>query len=116
MKKRKPIGKGQQQNWIQNSLEKISVHGLAWYQRSNSKFVRCFIVIFALVVLFGLPMWTIYEFIQFFTTIQIKTVTETAKGTNLHYPNLTVCHPKYFDNELLKGTDFLKKVYLFHIL
>ena len=93
-------------HWIQSALEKISVHGLIWYQRSNSKIIRSCIVIFALFVLFGLPIWTIFEFIKFYQTIQIKTVTEASRGNVFRYPNLTVCHSRYFDNQLLKGLLF----------
>ena len=93
-------------HWIQSALEKISVHGLIWYQRSNSKIIRSCIVIFALFVLFGLPIWTIFEFIKFYQTIQIKTVTEASRGNVFRYPNLTVCHSRYFDNQLLKGMLF----------
>ena len=82
------------------------MHGLIWYQRSNSKIIRSCIVIFALFVLFGLPIWTIFEFIKFYQTIQIKTVTEASRGNVFRYPNLTVCHSRYFDNQLLKGLFF----------
>ena len=82
------------------------MHGLIWYQRSNSKIIRSCIVIFALFVLFGLPIWTIFEFIKFYQTIQIKTVTEASRGNVFRYPNLTVCHSRYFDNQLLKGLLF----------
>ena len=93
-------------HWIQSALEKISVHGLIWYQRSNSKIIRSCIVIFALFVLFGLPTWTVFEFIKFYQTIQIKTVTEASRDSVFRYPNLTVCHSRYFDNQLLKGLLF----------
>ena len=96
-------------HWIQGALEKISVHGLIWYQRSNSKIIRSCIVIFALLVLFGLPIWTIFEFIKFYQTIQIKTETEASRGIVFRYPNLTVCHSRYFDKQLLKGSLLLSQ-------
>ena len=80
------------------------MHGLIWYQRSNSKIIRSCIVIFALFVLFGLPIWTVFEFIKFYQTIQIKTVTEASRDNVFRYPNLTVCHSRYFDKQLLKGS------------
>ncbi len=76
---------------------------MAWYSRCNSRIVRSLIIIFALFVLFVLPLWTMVQFVRFFSNLQIKTVTETKSGTMLPYPNLTVSHSKFFDNNLLKG-------------
>ena len=93
-------------HWIQSALENVSVHGLTWYQWSNSKIIRSFIVFLALSILFGLLIWTGLEFTNFYQTNQIKTVTEARRGNVFRYPNLTVCHSRYFDNQLLKGMLF----------
>ena len=97
-------------HWFQNAIGKISVHGLTWYQRSNSNIIRSCILIFAILVLFGLPTWTVLEFIKFYNTIQIRTVIETGRDTVMNYPNLTVCHSRYFDNQILSGINkYLRK-------
>ena len=93
-------------HWIQSALESVSVHGLTWYQRTNSKIIRSFFILFSLFILFGLLIWTGLEFSNFCHTNQIKTLTEAHRGNVFHYPNLTVCHSRYFDNQLLKGMLF----------
>ena len=64
-----------QENWIQYALQTIHIHGLDWYYASNSKLMRFLIGIFTVAVLVGLPIWTILQFINWVSSIQINTVT-----------------------------------------
>ena len=64
-----------QKNWIQYALQTIHVHGLYWYYASNSKLMRFLVGIFTLAVLVGLPIWTVLQFINWVSSIQIDTVT-----------------------------------------
>ena len=97
------IGTGKPR-WVEDNLGKIEIHGLPnWYHNSESRIVRSFIGILAIVLLFGLPILAIVQFVDFISTNQIKTEIEEGRGTMFRYPNLTVCRSKYFDSQLLSG-------------
>lgn len=74
-----------------------------WYTRCESRRFRILIIFFAVFVFFGLPTWTTVKLVDFFTSFEIKTVTETKSMTMMEYPKLTVCHAKYFHKDLMKS-------------
>ena len=90
-------------DWFRTTCERIEVHGLSWYSKSNSKITQICVMVFASLVFIWLPIWTSVQFYEYLALQQVQTMTTTHTATMVKYPKLTLCHAKYFDNSYLKG-------------
>lgn len=112
-------------DWTTLVAEWTSVHGIVWYTRTTNKCARILILIFALAIVFGLPAVLVLSFVRFIRDFKIQTsgdgtqrkymvvyivqcttisiLVEWEKAKTVEYPNITVCHPKYFSKKKLTG-------------
>ena len=89
--------------WINFLSENTSLHGVSWYPKIENRFFKCLICLFTALVIFGLPWILILQMIEYQKDVSILNSVDYVKNVNLSYPNLTICHPSYFDMEKLKG-------------
>ncbi len=89
--------------WGHLVAEWTSVHGIVWYTRVGNKCAKFLILVFALCIVFGLPAFLIYSMVKHANDYQINSSVTWAKAKSIAYPNITVCHPRYFTNTNLKS-------------
>ena len=90
--------------WINFLAENTSLHGISWYPKIENTFLKSLICLFSALVIFGLPWILIGQMIEYQKDVSILNSVHYVKNVNLSYPNLTICHPSYFDMDKLKGT------------
>ena len=86
-----------------------SMHGFIWYSRVKGKYMK----LLAIVILTGYMVAMFYSVtvraMEIYSTLDSVSSTERAKAFQNHaYPNLTICHPKFFNKKLLIGKDSLR--------
>eukprot|EP00095_Tigriopus_kingsejongensis_P003153 snap_masked-scaffold791_size96783-processed-gene-0.4 protein:Tk03153 transcript:snap_masked-scaffold791_size96783-processed-gene-0.4-mRNA-1 annotation:"histone h2a-like" len=89
------------QQWVWKVCDEISIHGFIWHNRTMNPGIRLSILAFTLVILFGLPTFLCYQVVKFTENQQINNDIEWESANRVKYPNITICHPRYFDLRLL---------------
>lgn len=100
--------------WINFLSENTSLHGVSWYPKTENRFIKSLICLFTALVIFGLPWILIVQMIEFQRDVSILNSVDYVKNVNLSYPNLTICHPSYFDMDKLKGKGDPIICYVYH--
>ena len=90
--------------WMDATSTQSSIHGLVWYTRIRSKWFRLILVVSSVIVVLGLPTFVSIKAYDFYTTENVKTDEQWITATSYTYPNITICHPKFFIGHKLKGT------------
>lgn len=80
-----------------------SLHGFIWYNRVKNPTFRCILIILFGMVIIGLPVVMLVKLITMLRDPQVRNNIEFVNADNMTYPNLTVCHTRYFDKEAMKG-------------
>ena len=89
--------------WINFLAENTSLHGISWFTKVENKIIKYSIFLFSALIIFGLPWILIGQMIEYQKDVSILNSVDYVKNVNLSYPNLTICHPSYFDMDKLKG-------------
>ena len=89
--------------WCYFVAENTTVHGLVWYTRIQNNSFRFLVFVLCVLVLIGLPVIMVKELIKFSHDKSVLSSQDWVKSNNITYPNITVCHPAYFDGEKLKS-------------
>ena len=100
--------------WCSFVAENTTVHGLVWYTRIQNNSFRLLVFVLCVLVLIGLPVIMVRELIQFSQDKSVLSSQDWVKSNSITYPNITVCHPAYFDGEKLKSKSRKHLQYLFH--
>ena len=94
-----------------------------WYTRCRTKHVKLLLMLFCFSACVTLPIFLIYQSIDFYYNtevinfeaeeknihishafqMQVKTNQKWVTAPNYNYPFIAICHPKFFDNQRLKG-------------
>ena len=87
--------------WISDLSNYSSFHGVGWYNRTGSMSVKTGILLMAFLVIFGLPVAVIVQSVAFYKSTSVHNDIEWRQADRINYPNITVCHSKYFDSRKL---------------
>ena len=107
------------QQWVESICEETSIHGFIWYTRIESMWYKNFVVVLCILTIFAIPFFTIHQSIEYYYDTQLITTTNNTRAEVIAYPTITICHPKYFLKQRMKGRKccnnncfsiFLKKV------
>ena len=89
--------------WISYLAENTSLHGIVWYDRVENKFFKSIICFISALIIIGLPVILIGQILEFQEDKTVLTSVDLVKSLNVTYPNITICHPRFFDVEKLQG-------------
>ena len=94
--------------WMDVTANQVSIHGLIWYTRVNNRWFRLILVVLTVVTVIGLPTFVSIKAYSFYHNTQVKTDTEWVVADKYPYPNITVCHPKFFSQAKLDGRSYIR--------
>ena len=66
------------------------------------------LLVFILCSLLGLPSVIVVKTVEFLNNPKVVSSVEWGRDEKPVYPNLTFCHPKYFDTRKMEGKEFPK--------
>ena len=89
--------------WICYLAENTSLHGIVWYDRVENKFLKSMIFLISVLIIIGLPVILIGQILDYQDDKTVLTSVDLVKSLNVTYPNITICHPRFFDVEKLQG-------------
>ena len=98
--------------WVRYVCDTSSAHGLVWYNRTTSTVLKLVVVVFAILGVFGLPVFIVLKVVEFSYDETIKNSVEWVRDAEVTYPKLTICHPKYFDQRRLDGEKDSKALFV----
>lgn len=80
------------------------LHGFNWYSRTNNIYCKGVLYLFYATLTAIVQYYSIKETYSFFTSYRVGgTVEKYGRFDNHPYPNLSICHPRWFNLKLLKG-------------
>ena len=86
-----------------------SMHGFIWYSRVKGKYMKILVFVILTGYMAGMFCVVTDRAVEIYSTLDSVSSTERAKEFQNHaYPNLTICHPKFFNQKLLIGKDSLR--------
>ncbi len=84
--------------WSLRVSASSSLHAVPWVGRVPNRALRTVIFAFAVAVMIGLPIVVVYEMVSYANETKVRSGIEYREALEgMNYPNVTVCHPKYFD-------------------
>ena len=89
--------------WICYLAGNTSLHGIVWYDRVENKFLKSMIFLITVLIIIGLPVILIGQILDYQDDKTVLTSVDLVKSLNVTYPNITICHPRFFDVEKLQG-------------
>jgi hypothetical protein len=90
--------------WIMDICSLSSLHGFNWYTRTENVMLKSVILFVCIVILFAMPVVIVQQLVEFMSSNKQQVNVEFKRHDSLSYPNITMCHPKYFDSRLMEGT------------
>ena len=79
-----------------------SMHGFIWYSRVKGKYMKLLAVVILTGYMFAMFYAVTDRAVEIYSTLDSVSSTERAKEFQNHaYPNLTICHPEFFNKKLL---------------
>ena len=110
-------------NWITMLAENTTLHGVVWYTntfsliqtdnsfctfirytKTDNKMLKFFIMSLSMAMIVLLPTLLFVQYVDFINSDSVSNAVEWVPSNNLTYPNITVCHPGYWDMKKMKGT------------
>ena len=61
------------------------------------------IFLISVLIIIGLPVILIGQILDYQDDKTVLTSVDLVKSLNVTYPNITICHPRFFDVEKLQG-------------
>ena len=90
-------------DWLSRCTDITTLHGFPWYNRFESIAVKAFIIVACFGFFCAMSGYAIYEILVWYHS-KVRLTSETIKVVNeLQYPNITLCHSKYFDMSKAEG-------------
>ncbi len=89
-----------------------SFHGVPWYSRMRYGWCKVSVFLFIMTVCFGLPVLCVNVFIHFLTKVDLTDSVSWSKAKSIRYPNITICHPNFFDKTRMAGIPSFMGSYL----
>ncbi len=90
--------------WVNHLCSSSSLHGFSWYTRTENRYFKGIILLTCVSVLLALPVVLVIKMVEFSSSSKQQIAVEWDRADVMPYPNITVCHPKYFDTRLMAGT------------
>ena len=81
-----------------------SMHGMNWYAKIKSPWLKalCFLALHITVVL--VSWFVLKRVIVMYSELSNESATQKHKiFAKRNFPNLTICHPQFFDHQLISG-------------
>ena len=91
--------------WVSDMSENTSLHGIVWYNRTPNRVYKSIICFLSFLIVVGLPTILVIESIKFWNDETVLSKIDQVQRTNTTYPNITVCHPGYFDWIKMQGEE-----------
>ena len=101
-------GKGDLEQLTSLVSDYSTVHGFNWFNNISNQWIKTLIFLFVVIICFGLPTIAIYQFITFLYETKLTDSVDLKSASAMIYPNITVCHAKYFSLDRMNG-EFLKQ-------
>ena len=105
-------------DWLFHFTAVTQIHGIKWYTLAPNLLFRLFFLLFFLTFIIAVPIYFVNEGFLLYRSRSLNKKIEWKREAALTYPNLTVCYPKFFDQDKLKGfqkeltlNDSLKRIY-----
>ena len=89
-------------DWAEDLANYSSLHGVQWFTRTESNAVKGTIFLLSLFIIVALPTYLTYQMILFANDNSVITAVEWKRAKTLEYPNITICHSKYFHTDRLQ--------------
>ena len=90
-------------DWLDLVCNFSSIHGFVWYTRFDNALTKVLILSFVTLAIFGLPILLVSQLILFIQDRSLNTAVEMHQATAVLYPNISICHAKYFDLRAMDG-------------
>ena len=90
-------------SWLDLVSRQSSVHGLVWYSRVDRLAVKTVIFFMVMAIMVGLRLLVGFEFTSFITDESYSDTTAIRTARAIKYPNITLCHGKFFDLQKMAG-------------
>ena len=82
-----------------------SMHGIVWYSRIKSSWMKVVFSILFLMLVCGVLYITAERVLILYSELSNESGSQKHKTFDQrHFPNLTICHPKFFNQKLVEGT------------
>lgn len=88
--------------WAEDVSVQSSVHGLVWYSRTKSTILKVILMSVAVLMMASVPVLVAIRSFNFYASTHVKTDEELEMVDKLVYPNVTVCHPRFFHGVRLR--------------
>eukprot|EP00094_Tigriopus_californicus_P009876 TCALIF_09523-PA protein Name:"Protein of unknown function" AED:0.25 eAED:0.25 QI:4/0.75/0.2/1/0.75/0.6/5/0/378 len=89
--------------WIEDLASYSSLHGVGWYHYASSKVFKAIIMVASCLIVLMLPIFILLQSLEFSSNTKVTNSAEWSTADSMTYPNITVCHPKYFNSDLLRA-------------
>lgn len=90
--------------WMDHITNESSMHGLAWYNRTNNRCLKFLLVSLTFTAIILVPILVAVATYNWTKNEQV-TINEERRGeTSMVYPPLVLCHPKFFNVTKMQGT------------
>ena len=83
--------------WADDLSNYSSLHGVAWFGRTENHFLKAYIFSTSLAIVVALPAYLAYQLVLYNADVSVINAVEWRRAETVVYPNITVCHSKYFD-------------------
>ena len=90
-----------------------SMHGMNWYAKIKSPWLKalCFLALHITVVL--VSWFVLKRVIVMYSELSNESATQKHKiFAKRNFPNLTICHPQFFDHQLISGICHKTQLYM----
>ena len=89
-------------NTVQRTATGCSMHGLNWYLRIKSPWLKSLFAIASMIALVAISIKMLERSIYLYSELSNESASQKHKTfTQRHYPNLTICHPKFFNQKII---------------
>lgn len=84
-----------------------SMHGVNWYLRIKSPWLKSLFAIASTIALVAMSILMLERSIYLYGELSNESASQKHKTfTQRHYPNLTICHPKFFNQKMINSELF----------
>ena len=91
-------------DWLWNLCTMSSLHGFHWVHKARELTCQCSLMTLCTVVIVAMPIVIVQQAVRFMLSERQQVSIEWGRYENATYPNITVCHPKFFDTRLMAST------------
>lgn len=90
-------------DWLDNTTAKTSMHGCNWFVRIDNVVLKIIFFICIEVVFWSVVASLVMSGFTFVADKSIQSARVSSPGGNISFPQITICHPWYFERQAFLG-------------